>query len=162
MRKFVTVGVGVLVLLAGIIAAATSLFTLSALSELGRTETFVATRAKHFLVRRSSREGIPPTPAAQESSAKEGERLFGTECGACHGNSGHNPTDAGRWMYPRAADLTSRDSQSYSDQELFWIIKNGIRLSGMPAFGKVESDDHIWDLVLYVRALPKVQAQSKN
>jgi len=162
MKKFVTVGVGVLVLLAGIIAAATSLFTLSALSEPGRTETFVATRAKHFLVRRSSREGIPPTPAAQEASAKEGERLFGTECGACHGNSGHNPTDAGRWMYPRAADLTSRDSQSYSDQELFWIIKNGIRLSGMPAFGKVESDDHIWDLVLYVRALPKVQAQSKN
>jgi hypothetical protein len=75
---------------------------------------------------------------------------------------GHNPTDAGRWMYPRAADLTSRDSQSYSDQELFWIIKNGIRLSGMPAFGKVESDDHIWDLVLYVRALPKVEPQSKN
>ena len=162
MKKFVTVGVGVLVLLAAIIAAATSLFTLSALPEPGRTEMFVATRAKHFLVRRSSREGIPPTPAAQEASAKEGERLFGTECGACHGNSGHNPTDAGRWMYPRAADLTSRDSQSYSDQELFWIIKNGIRLSGMPAFGKVESDDNIWDLVFYVRALPKVQPQSKN
>jgi mono/diheme cytochrome c family protein len=162
MKRFVTVGVGVLVLLAAIIAAATSLFTLSALPEPGRTETFVATRAKHFLVRRSSREGIPPMPATQEASAKEGERLFGTECGACHGNSGHNPTDAGRWMYPRAADLTSRDSQSYSDQELFWIIKNGIRLSGMPAFGKVESDDHIWDLVLYVRALPKVPPQSKN
>jgi len=162
LKKFVTVGVGVLVLLSAIIAAATSLFTLSALPEPGRTETFVATRAKHFLVRRSSREIIPPTAAAQEASAKEGERLFGTECVACHGNSGHNPTDAGRWMYPRAADLTSRDSQSYSDQELFWIIKNGIRLSGMPAFGKVESDDHIWDLVFYVRALPKVQPQSKN
>jgi mono/diheme cytochrome c family protein len=162
MKKFVTVGVGVLVLLAAIIATATSLFTLSALPEPGRTETFVATRAKHFLVRRSSREIIPPTPAAQEASAKEGERLFGTECGACHGNSGHNPTDAGRWMYPRAADLTSRDSQSYSDQELFWIIKNGIRLSGMPAFGKVESDEHIWDLVFYVRNLPKIPPQSKQ
>jgi mono/diheme cytochrome c family protein len=58
-------------------------------------------------------------------------------------------------MYPRAADLTSRDSQAYSDQEVFWIVKNGVRLSGMPAFGKVESDDHIWDLVLYFRALAK-------
>jgi hypothetical protein len=76
MRKFVTVGVGVLVPLAAIIATATSLFTLSALPEPGRTETFAATRAKHFLVRRSSREGIPPTPAVQEASAKEGERLF--------------------------------------------------------------------------------------
>jgi hypothetical protein len=44
-------------------------------------------------------------------------------------------------MYPRAADLTSRDVQAYSDQEVFWIIKNGIRLSGMPAFGRVESEE---------------------
>ncbi len=57
-------------------------------------------------------------------------------------------------MYPRAADLTSKEVQSYSDRELFWIIKNGIRLSGMPAFAKVEPDQHIWDLVLYLRTLP--------
>ena len=121
----------------------------------------LATRAKHYLIHRSSREGVPPMPSNRQASIKEGERLFGTECGARHGNSGHNPTDAGRWMYPRAADLTSR-SHSYSDQEVFWIIKNSIRLSGMPAFGKVESDDHIWDLVFYVRTLPKVPPQSKQ
>jgi cytochrome c553 len=159
MRKFVTVGVGVLVPLAAIIATATSLFMLSALPEPGRTETFVATRAKHFLVRRKAFH--QPLPSKRPAPRKARDS-FGTECGACHGNSGHSPTDAGRWMYPRAADLTSRDAQSYSDQELFWIIKNGIRLSGMPAFGKVESDDHIWDLVFYVRALPKVHPQSKN
>jgi mono/diheme cytochrome c family protein len=44
--------------------------------------------------------------------------------------------------------------QAYSDRELFWIVKNGIRLSGMPAFGKVESDEHIWNLVHYIRTLP--------
>ena len=57
-------------------------------------------------------------------------------------------------MYPRPADLTSKQVQSYSDQELFWIIQNGIRFTGMPAFGKVESPDHIWDMVNYVRTLP--------
>src|SRR6266568_5073050 len=154
MKMFVIVGLGVVVLVAAIVAA-TSLFTLSALPEPGRTETFLASRAKHYLVRRSSREGIATMPVNRQANTKEGERLFGTECGACHGNSGHNPTDAGRGMYPRAADLTSPESQSYSDQEVFWIIKNGIRLSGMPAFGKVESDEHIWDLVFYVRNLPK-------
>ena len=154
MKKFVIAGV-VLVLVAAIAVAAASQFTLSALPDPGRTETFLATKAKHYLVRRSSRDGIPPAPADRQAAVKEGDRLFGTECGACHGASGHNPTDAGRWMYPRAADLTSRDSQSYSDQEVFWIIKNGIRLSGMPAFGKVEPDEHIWDLVFYVRTLPK-------
>jgi mono/diheme cytochrome c family protein len=141
------------------IFAALSLLTLSALPEPGRTETFLATRAKHYLVRRSSHWDVPQALRDPQASVKQGERLFGTECGACHGNSGHNPTDAGRWMYPRAADLTSPNSQSYSDRELFWIVKNGIRLSGMPAFGKVESDEHIWDLVFYVRSLPKMNPQ---
>jgi len=155
MRRLLIAGIGVLVLIAVIAAGAASQFTLSALPEPGRTETFLATKTKHYLVHRSSGEGTPPVPADRQASIKEGERLFGTECGACHGVSGHNPTDAGRWMYPRAADLTSRDVQAYSDQEVFWIIKNGIRLSGMPAFGRVEFDEHIWDLVFYVRALPK-------
>lgn len=151
MRKLVVAGIAVLVLVAAVAAA--SQFTLSALPEPGRTETLLATKAKHYLVSRSSRKGIPPAPADRQAAIKEGDRLFGTECAACHGLSGHSPTDAGRWMYPRTADLTSDDVRSYSDQEVFWIIKNGIRLSGMPAFGKVESDEHVWDLVLYVRAL---------
>jgi mono/diheme cytochrome c family protein len=160
MKRLLLIGLGVLILV--IAVAAASQFTLSALPEPGRLETSLATKAKHFLVHRSSREGIPPAPADRQTSLKEGERLFGTECGACHGLSGHNPTDAGRWMYPRAADLTSRDVQSYSEPEVFWIIKNGIRLSGMPAFGKVESDEHIWDLVFYFGTLPKVPPQSKQ
>lgn len=60
-------------------------------------------------------------------------------------------------MYPRAADLTRKRVQSYSDQELFWIIKNGIRFTGMPAFGKVEAANNIWGLVKYVRTLPSTK-----
>ncbi len=157
MRKWVIAVIGVLLLVAAITTA--SHFTLSALPEPGRTEAFLATKAKHYLVRRSSRVGIPRAPADRQSAIKVGDRLFGTECASCHGPSGHSPTDAGGWMYPRAADLTSHDARSYSDQELFWIIKNGIRLSGMPAFGRAESDEHIWDLVLYVRMLPEINSQ---
>jgi len=130
-----------------------SQFNLSALPEPGNLETYLATRAKHMLVRRSSREAIPQAPSNLKASIEEGDKLFGTECAACHGLDGHKPTDAGRWMYPRAADLTSRDMQLYSDRELFWIVRNGIRLSGMPAFGKVETDEHIWNLVQFVRTL---------
>ena len=57
-------------------------------------------------------------------------------------------------MYPRAADLGSAEVQKYSDRELFWIVKNSIRLSGMPAFGRVESDERIWHLVRFVRTVP--------
>jgi len=132
---------------------AISQFKLSALPEPGHMETYLVTRAKHALVRRNSREAIAPAPSNLKASIETGDKLFGTECAACHGLDGHTPTDAGRWMYPRAADLTSRDAQLYSDRELFWIVKNGIRLSGMPAFGKVETDEHIWNLAQFVRTL---------
>jgi mono/diheme cytochrome c family protein len=129
-------------------------FDLSALPEPGRMETALATKGKRFLVRRASRGETPPAPTDREASLREGDMLFGVECSECHGDSGRMPTDAGRWMYPRAADLGSVKVQKYSDRELFWIVKNGIRLSGMPAFGRVESDEHIWDLVRFVRTLP--------
>jgi len=157
MRRLVIAGVGAFVL-GLLLAIAASRFTLSAVPEPGRAETFLATKAKHYLVQRNSRNGVPAPPLDPAAGLKEGERLFGMECAACHGLSGHNPTDAGRWMYPRAADLTSGDSQSYTDREIFWVVKNGIRWTGMPAFGGVEPDEHIWDLVLYVRALPKASA----
>jgi mono/diheme cytochrome c family protein len=130
-------------------------FRLDALQEPGRVETALATRAKRTLIRRSSRDGIPPAPTNLGASVEEGDKLYGTDCGGCHGLDGNKLTDAGRWMYPRAARLASHEVQQYSDRELFWIVKNGIRLSGMPAFGNVESDEHIWNLVHYIRTLPR-------
>lgn len=76
---------------------------------------------------------------------------YGLDCSVCHSDDGRGQTPLGEGLYPRVADLTSKRVQNYSDQELFWIIKNGIRLTGMPAFGEVETPDHIWDLVNYVR-----------
>jgi len=138
-----------LVFASGIFAL--SRFTLSALAEPGTSETYLATKVKHILIRSSSRGPMPPAPSDIKASIEEGEKLFGTECAACHGLDGHKPTDAGRWMYPRSADLISADVQTYSDRELFWIVKNGIRFSGMPAFGNVETDEHIWNLAHFLR-----------
>jgi mono/diheme cytochrome c family protein len=126
---------------------------LDALQEPGKVETFLATVVKQFLVRRSSREGIPPPPSNSQESIAEGDKLYAIDCSMCHGSDGRTPSDSGRWMYPRASDLTSPLVQRYADRELFWIVKNGIRLSGMPAFGRVESDEHIWNLVNYLRTM---------
>ena len=136
-----------------VIAIALMRFNLSALKEPGRLETSVANWGTHFLIRRASRQGIPARPVDTKASVASGSTLYFSECSICHGPDGRTPTPAGRWMYPRAADLTSERVQSFSDQELFWIIQNGIRFTGMPAFGKVETADHIWDLVNYVRSL---------
>jgi mono/diheme cytochrome c family protein len=143
----------ILVLAVVLIAIALMRLNLSALREPGRVETAVANWNLRFLVRRASRQGIPQRPADTKASVASGSTLYSSECSLCHGSDGRTPTPTGRWMYPRAADLTSEQVQSYSDQELFWIIQNGIRFTGMPAFGKVETGDNIWNLVNYVRTL---------
>jgi len=125
---------------------------ISALDEPGRTETSLATKAKTWIVGRSARS-VPPGPPYTEASAAIGGMQFRGECASCHGLEGRQPTDIGRWMYPRTLDLGSREVQEWSDAELFWIIKNGIRLSGMPGFGKIHNDEQIWHLAHYVRSL---------
>jgi mono/diheme cytochrome c family protein len=142
----------VAVVLAGVVAVVR--FPLTALEDPGRFETRLSNQAKHFLIQRASRHGIPLRPQDTKASVGRGGTHYGLDCSVCHDDDGRGQRPLGQSMYPRTADLTSKRVQGYSDQELFWIIQNGIRFTGMPAFGKVETPDHIWDLVLYVRTLP--------
>lgn len=151
--------VAVLTVVAALLLAALMRFNLTALDAPGRLETAVSDHARRFLVQRASRTGVPSPPADMKARVGDGEVLYGLDCGMCHGSDGRGQTPMGRWMYPRAADLTREETQSYSNRELFWIIQNGIRLTGMPAFGKVESDEHIWNLVSYLRTLPEKSRQ---
>ena len=153
MKRWILVGLIALALVATVVILGFTQIRLDALQKPGHVETVFATQIKHLLVRWSSREGIPLAPTNLQASIEEGDKLYGIECGMCHGPDGHTATDTGRWMYPRASDLTSPAVQQYSDRELFWIVKSGIRLTGMPAFGRVESDEHIWNLAHYVRTL---------
>ncbi len=151
-RKQAVIAGSVILGLTAILVALALRFDLSALPEPSQFEVALATRAKRVLIGRASRHDVPPPPPSSADGLAEGKMRYGVECAACHGMDGRGLTDNGRWMYPRAADLTSPAVQKYSDQELFWIIKNGIRLSGMPAFGRLESEERIWRIVQYLRS----------
>jgi mono/diheme cytochrome c family protein len=144
----------IFVLVVVLIVIALMSFSMTALRDPGRRETRVANLAKRFFIGRASRQGIPPRPLDTKASVERGGSHYGIDCSVCHADDGRAQRSPGQWMYPRASDLTSKQVQSYSDQELFWIVQNGIRFTGMPAFGNVETPDHIWDLVNYVRTLP--------
>jgi mono/diheme cytochrome c family protein len=149
----------ILALVVVLIVIALMSFNLAALQGPGRLETLVSNGVTRFVIRRASQRGIPPRPLDVKASAASGGTRYDSECSICHGSDGRAQTPIGRWMHPRAADLTSEEVQSFSDQELFWIIQNGIRFTGMPAFGKVETGDQIWNLVNYVRTLPGALAK---
>jgi mono/diheme cytochrome c family protein len=144
----------IFVLVVVLIVVALMRFSLTALHEPGPAETRVANLSKRYFIYRASRQGIPARPQDTKASIERGGSHYGFDCSVCHADDGRSQRTPGMWMYPRAPDLTSKQVQGYSDQELFWIIQNGIRFTGMPAFGKVETPGHVWDLVNYMRTLP--------
>lgn len=78
-------------------------------------------------------------------------------CAVCHADNGSGDPKFHGIMYPRPTDLRSDDTQQMSDGELYYVVKNGIRWSGMSAFGRPGDDDeHAWKIVAYVRHLPKL------
>jgi mono/diheme cytochrome c family protein len=86
----------------------------------------------------------------------EADEHFVEHCGVCHGSDGRGNTTIGQNLYPRAPDMTEPDTQQLSDGELYYIISNGIRLTGMPAWGSEDTSEAIWDLVSLIRRLPKL------
>jgi len=79
---------------------------------------------------------------------------FADHCASCHGNDGRGDTEIGRNLFPKAPDMTQPATQDKTDGELYWIIENGIRLTGMPAWGNGGSDDaDTWKLVHFIRRL---------
>ena len=153
-RRF-WIGGGLLVLalagLAGLVAI--NLINLSALTEPGEVETYIANQGKHFFVSRAAERTVPAAPQATSRGTAIGEGLFVGACSVCHGDDGRTASDIGQRMFPRAADLGSAHVQTYSDKELFWIVKNGIRLTGMPGLGNTQPDKNIWRIVQFLRTL---------
>lgn len=91
---------------------------------------------------------VPTDPAALD----HGFEHFHAMCVQCHGAPGLERGELGKGMRPEPPRL-SEEVHEWSDQELFWITKHGIRLAGMPAFGPTHSDQEIWGIVAFLRQL---------
>jgi mono/diheme cytochrome c family protein len=83
---------------------------------------------------------------------------FADHCASCHANDGSGKTTMGQGLYPRAPDLRLPATQQLSDGTLFYIIENGVRLTGMPAWstGTPEGEAASWRLVRFIRHLPSL------
>jgi mono/diheme cytochrome c family protein len=97
-------------------------------------------------------KGIEPPAQLSDQQARAGLKIYRDTCVYCHGAPGQDPGDIGKGLNPEAPYLPDVVG-GFSSAELFWIIKNGIRMTGMAAYGKVRSDDEIWSLVALVQRL---------
>ena len=159
-RSKVILGVIAVALLVAIAVVASMLRRgFSAHDEPSRVEAVMARAMRHWAVPSDLRDMKNPLPLTTQVLA-DGRAHFADHCAGCHGNDGKGG-GMGSQMYPKAPDMTLAATQSLSDGELFSIIENGVRLTGMPGFGSgtAESAHGSWGLVHFIRHLPKLTAE---
>ena len=130
---------------------------LSAREEPGAIESAVVGAARNLVISRRARELRNPVERTPQVIA-EGRAHYADHCAVCHGNDGAGKTEMGQGMWPRAPDMRLEATQELSDGELFWIIENGIRFTGMPGWstGTQEGETASWHLVHFIRHLPDI------
>jgi len=94
----------------------------------------------------------PPSDLASAQRVSTGAGLYTEMCSGCHLGPGVEKSEMSQGLYPQAPELAM--SQDLTPGQQFWIIKHGVKLSAMPAWGKTHPDPLIWDMVAFVRKLP--------
>src|SRR5436309_835393 len=156
-RVALVIVVGLVVAL-GFVAADWIRAGLSARDQPSTLEVFLARRVRSFAIPASARSAANPVTLTPDVLVAA-RAHFADHCASCHANDGSGQTEIGQNLYPKAPDLRKPETQNLTDGELFYIIHNGIRLTGMPAFGEETSgkpDLDSWKLVHFIRHLPNI------
>lgn len=149
----ITVSVlGALALIAGLILTRDGL---SARTEPPAIEALAARHIRSLAIPSGAK--ARSNPYANDGQAwVEGGRHFQDHCSVCHGDDGTGKSEIGRNLYPKAPDMAARGTQDLTDGELYFIIMNGIRYTGMPAWEGEYSPAEVWKLVSFIRRIPRL------
>jgi mono/diheme cytochrome c family protein len=132
---------------------------LSARGKPGKMETMVARNMRHMAIPASARAAQNPL-LTSDQDLHEARMHFADHCAICHANDGSGQTPMGAGLYPKPPDLRLPETQSLTDGEIFWIIENGVKFTGMPGFSTGNEHESIdsWRLVHFIRHLPHLTA----
>lgn len=126
-----------------------------------RSDAAIPDRTAHFLysgihasVRRAAPKLLSPLPQNDETLIAGG-KLYLNDCVGCHGEPGKPPSDFGATFYPPAPQFP-RVGTKYSEAEVFWVAKHGIRRTGMSAQGSSYADPKLWSLAAFITHLPNL------
>jgi len=126
-------------------------------------ERWAARWARTAALPADAKARVNPVPNTPEVIA-DARAHWADHCASCHANNGSGDTTLGKNSYPPAPDMRLPATQQLTDGELFYIIQNGIRMSGMPAWGSSGSDhdeQDSWKLVHFIRHLPQLTIEER-
>jgi mono/diheme cytochrome c family protein len=160
MRRIITFVVALLVVLVVLGAAAIAYVVstgLSARPQPGAWETRLAREVRALAVPREMKQRRNPVAASPEAVA-DGLAHFADHCASCHANDGSGNTEVGKGLFPKSPDMRQEATQELTDGELFYIIENGVRFTGMPGWstGTPAGETASWHLVHFIRHLPQL------
>jgi predicted CXXCH cytochrome family protein len=118
-------------------------------------ETLMGRTVRNLGIPRNARYEKNPLTATSDV-LQEGRANFTDHCAMCHGKDGDGHTGIGPSLYPKAPELRLPATQKLTDGEIHYIIRNGVRLTGMPALGNPhmsEDNNTAWKLVLFIRSI---------
>ena len=125
-------------------------------------EKVVAQTARSLAVPSYAKNMKNPVPKTPENM-HEAMAHWADHCAFCHANNGSGETEIGKNLYPKTPDMRVSSTQNLTDGELYFTIKNGIRLTGMPAWGEPgDADEESWKLVQFIRHLPQLTPEEEK
>jgi thiosulfate dehydrogenase len=123
----------------------------------GRLETWMANTSLEATLSRDAPKGQNPV-ALTGQNLLSGVHLFGQNCAVCHGSAkgAASPSPIAKGLYQEPPQLATDGVEDDPEGVTFWKIKHGIRLTGMPSFGRTLSDRQIWTLALFLKHMDKL------
>ncbi len=106
----------------------------------------------------SRAENIKSPILGSATQIKNGFRSYREMCAVCHTPPGGTDSPIKQGLNPSPPNLAVAEDHAMTEAQLFWVIKNGIRMTGMPAWGPSHDDAEIWDIVAFIKALPTIDA----
>ena len=160
----VVLAIGAIVVGSGVYFNRLARYGFSTRDNPSSVETFTARRFRRGAFPARAKSLKSPMPATAEMLGQASHH-WADHCATCHANNGSGETEIGRNLYPKVPDMRLPETQSLSDGELYYIIRNGVRMTGMPAWGKAEDGDldhETWMLVAFIRHLPQLTVEEEK
>lgn len=143
-----------LIVIIGLVIVYGGFYDVSAMHDEGKTRAWLFSTVMDNSVKRHAKD-IEVPALGDSAQVAMGFEHFNEMCVTCHGAPGVPKSESGEGLNPMAPNL-SKAAPDWSDAELFWIIKNGIRMTGMPAFGPTHEDNKISAIAAFVRQVEKM------
>ena len=154
MKYFIGAGSVIAVFIIGyLIFIYSGIYNISALVPHDKLALWMMNTVRDHSIEHHANNKITAPDISDTSLIKMGFIHYREMCVGCHGGPGIERSEIGQGLYPKAPSLV-RAAKDWTPQQLFWITKNGLKMTGMPAFAPTHSDEMIWAIVAFTKKLP--------